>query len=76
VIPGKLIRYSLFAPNPGLEDIPENYFIMSYVLTPESEGVLKLEILQEDNRPIPERHDEGNDEENPVLLALKNLVEE
>jgi hypothetical protein len=31
--------------------IPENYFIMSYVLTPESEGMVKLEILQEDNRP-------------------------
>jgi uncharacterized protein YndB with AHSA1/START domain len=76
VIPGKLIRYSLFAPNPGLDDLPENYFMMSYVLTPESEGVVKLEIIQEDNRPTSGHHEEGNDEENPVLLALKNLVEE
>src|SRR4030095_5962256 len=76
VIPGKLIRYSLFAPNPGLDDLPENYFIMSYVLSPESEGVVKLEIIQEDNRPIPRQDEENSDEENPVLLALKNLVEE
>ena len=49
---------------------------MSYVLTPENEGVVKLEILQEDNRPTAVHHEEGNDEENPVLQALKNLVEE
>lgn len=35
VIPNELIRYSLFAPRPGLEDKPENYFIMHYVLTAE-----------------------------------------
>src|ERR1700712_5561775 len=50
MIPGKLIRYSLFAPRPGLEDKPENYFIMNYVLTPEGEYT-KLEIIQEDDRP-------------------------
>lgn len=75
LIPGKLIRYSLFAPSPGLEDVPENYFIMSYVLTPEQEGTVKIEFIQEDNRPIPRHHEEGPDEENPVLLALKALVE-
>ena len=33
VKPPELLKYSLFAPRPGLEDKPENYFIMSYVLT-------------------------------------------
>jgi len=27
------LRYSLFAPRPGMEDKPENYFTMSYSLT-------------------------------------------
>ena len=75
VIPGKMIQYSLFAPSPGVEDLPENYFVMSYVLTPEQEGVVKIEFIQEDNRPISRNHEEGSEEENPVLLALKALVE-
>ena len=29
----EIVKYSLFAPRPNLEDKPENYFIMSYVLT-------------------------------------------
>src|SRR6476620_9368974 len=33
VIPNKSLRYSLFAPRPGLEDRPENYFTMHYELT-------------------------------------------
>ena len=46
----ELLKYSLFAPRPDLEDKPENYFVMSYVLTEEN-GNTKLEIIQEDNRP-------------------------
>ena len=34
----------------GLEDKPENYFIMSYVLM-EKNGKTMLEIIQDDNRP-------------------------
>jgi uncharacterized protein YndB with AHSA1/START domain len=29
----ELIKYNLFAPRPDLADKPENYFVMSYVLT-------------------------------------------
>lgn len=50
IVPNKLIKYSLFAPRPDLADIPENYFIMSYILTEENGSVI-LEIVQEDNRP-------------------------
>ncbi|MGE5479972.1 MAG: SRPBCC family protein [Chloroflexota bacterium] len=73
-IPKKLIRYSLFAPMPGLEDKPENYFIMSYELE-EVEGAVRLSIIQEDDRPGAEQ-EEAQGEENPVLKALKELVEE
>ncbi len=48
--PNELLKYSLFAPRPDLEDKPENYFVMNYVLTSEN-GQTKLEIIQEDNRP-------------------------
>lgn len=71
--PHRLVKYSLFAPRPGLEDRPEHYFMMSYVLTPE-EGKTKLQIIQEDNRPGA-KQEAIQGEENPVLKALKELAE-
>ena len=69
----KLIKYTLFAPRPDLEDKPENYFLMIYQLTKEANHVM-LEIIQEDNRPgAVQEEDQG--EENPILLGLKHLVE-
>ena len=71
--PYELIKYSLFAPRPDLEDKPENYFIMNYVLTEEN-GQTKLEIIQEDNRSNAVQ-EEPQGEENPVLKSLKDLAE-
>jgi uncharacterized protein YndB with AHSA1/START domain len=71
--PNELVKYSLFAPRPGLEDKPENYFIMSYVLT-NNNGQTTLQIMQEDNRPNAVQ-EEPQGEENPVLKALKQLAE-
>jgi len=73
VRPNELVKYSLFAPRPDLEDKPENYFIMSYVLT-QQDGQTKLEIIQEDNRPNSVQ-EEPQGEENPVLKSLKQLAE-
>lgn len=71
--PTEIVKYSLFAPTPGLEDKPENYFIMSYILT--EDGIqTKLEIIQEDNRPNAVQ-EEPQGEENPVLKSLKDLAE-
>lgn len=67
------VSYSLFAPRPGIEDKPENYFIMSYVLSAEN-GQTKLEIIQEDNRPNAVQ-EAPQGEENPVLQMLKNIAE-
>jgi uncharacterized protein YndB with AHSA1/START domain len=69
----ELLKYSLFAPRPGLEDSPENYFIMSYILTTENEQT-KLEIIQEDNRPNAVQ-EAPQGEENPVLQSLKKVAE-
>jgi len=74
VIPNQKIKYSLFFPRPELEDKPENYFIMSYVLTEEDQKV-KLEIIQEDNRPGAVQEEPQGDE-NPILQSLKALIEE
>lgn len=74
VIPNQKIKYSLFFPRPEeLEDKPENYFIMSYILSEENQKV-KLEILQENNRPGAIQ-EEPQGEENPVLQGLKTLIE-
>jgi uncharacterized protein YndB with AHSA1/START domain len=73
VQPMKMIRYSLFAPAPGREDKPGNYFIMNYILTGEN-GQVKLEIIQEDNRPGAVQ-EEPQGEENPVLKMLKQTAE-
>ena len=69
----KKISYSLFAPRPDLEDKPENYFIMNYILT-DKKGFTFLEIIQVDNRPNSVQ-EPPQGEENPVLQMLKNLIE-
>ena len=63
----------MFAPRPGLEDKPENYFEMIYSLTADN-GQTKLEIIQEDNRPNSVQQDEQG-EENPILKMLKQIAE-
>ncbi len=69
----ELLKYSLFSPRPDLEDKPENYFVMSYILTEEN-GNTKLEIIQEDNRPNAVQEAQQG-EENPILKSLKDLAE-
>ena len=73
VKPYQWVRYSLFAPGSDLEDKPENYFIMNYILTVE-DSQTKLEIVQEDNRPDA-KQEEPQGEENPVLQSLKKVAE-
>ena len=73
VSPFNLLRYSLFAPRPGLADEPQNYFVMSYYLSMENGGTL-LEIRQEDNRPGAQQ-EEPQGEDNPILKGLKTLLE-
>lgn len=69
----ELIKYNLFAPRPDLEDKPENYFMMSHVLTDDN-GKTNLEIIQEDNRPNSVQEEEQG-EGNPILKSLKEISE-
>lgn len=69
------LSYTLFAPRPGLEDRPENYFTMTYELTDEG-GATTLTFVHEDPRPTTgEVEEETSGEENPVLLAVQALAE-
>ena len=45
------LSYSLFAPRPDLVDVPENYFTMTYQLTPLDDGGTRVSITQHDPRP-------------------------
>ena len=72
--PESRVRYSLFFPQPGLQDIPENYFFMTYELA-ESGGVTTLLVRQEDPRPSSGEESSSGDEGPNVLSALKELVE-
>jgi uncharacterized protein YndB with AHSA1/START domain len=67
------LRYSLFAPRPGLEDRPENYFAMTYELIDVDDGT-KVSFIHEDPRVPDDVEDESN-EENPVLTALRDVAE-
>ena len=71
--PGRSVSYTLFFARPGLEDQPENYFTMTYLLEDTIGGTL-LTIRQDDPRsqdPQPQA-EEG---ENAILEGLKKLVE-
>ena len=69
----ELIKYSLFAPRPDLEDKPENYFIMNYILSNEN-GKTKLEIIQDYNLPFYVQEN-PQVEENTILNYLKTVAE-
>jgi len=71
--PAQKVRYSLFAPRPGLEDKPENYFVMIYSLSG-TDGQTALTITQEDNRPHAVQEAEQG-EDNPILKLLKEIAE-
>ena len=71
--PNTKLKYNLFAPRPDLEDKPENYFEMEYLLT-EKENGMELKIVQKDDRPGAKQEAEQG-EENPVLKMLKELIE-
>ena len=76
-IPNVSLKYSLFAPRPYLTDSLENYFFMTYRLE-NRDGYTLLVITHDDPRPVidPEAlPPEEEEEENPILRALKDLLE-
>ena len=72
--PESRLKYSLFFPRPDLQDIPENYFFMTYELA-ESDGTTSLLVRQEDPRTSALDESSGGDDGPDVLSHLKELVE-
>jgi uncharacterized protein YndB with AHSA1/START domain len=72
--PESRLKYSLFFPRPDVQDIPENYFFMTYELA-ESDGSTSLLVRQEDPRPSSPDESSGGDDAPDVLSSLKELVE-
>jgi uncharacterized protein YndB with AHSA1/START domain len=72
--PESRLRYSLFFPAPGVQEIPENAFFMTYELA-EIDGATSLLVRQEDPRPSQPGESSGGGEGPDVLSSLKELVE-
>ena len=75
--PEQSLKYSLFAPRPGLEDRPENYFFMTYLLE-EADGVTRVSFVNDDPRGStgPDQPSDDEDEAGKaVLQQLKSLLE-
>ncbi len=74
VIPNQRIRYSLFAPQPGLKDRPEHYFVMTYKLD-EHDGATTVTIDMDDNRPGASDSKSADADGQAVLALLKATAE-
>ena len=70
---GKLLRYTYWSNYSGLEDIPENYSIVSYYLK-ESDGGTLVEVSQE-GFANEESHAHAEGGWSMVLENLKKLLE-
>lgn len=75
-----LLTYSVFDPFSTMEDIPQNYLHVTYKLSANN-GTTLLTVTQGDYTTVAEgerRYNEAyNNGEgwNPILVAIKNLVE-
>ena len=78
--PSKKLLYSVFDPNSTMKDVPENYLMVTYLLT-ENNGITTLTITQGDYSKVEEgerRYKESwNNGEgwNPILIQIKKMVE-
>jgi uncharacterized protein YndB with AHSA1/START domain len=70
--PPSRLRYSLFTPRPDVEDLPENYFTMTYELIDVDDGT-RVRFIHEDPRGLDA--EEESDDESSVLSALRTVAE-
>lgn len=75
--PFKMISYSVFDPNAGIEDVLENYLTTTYVLNGDN-GKTKLDVSQGDYAIVEkgkERFEHAEAGWTATLNALKELIE-
>jgi len=79
--PGKFLAYTTIDPNGSIEDIPANYLTVTYDLS-EKNGQTLFTVTQGDYSSVADgerRYKEaynGGEGWNPILQAIKKLVEE
>ncbi len=74
-VPPRLVVYTLFTPRGDLEDRPEHRFTMTYELD-DIPGGTRLTVRQDDPRPGAPAGEVVGDPGDPVLVALRALVED
>jgi uncharacterized protein YndB with AHSA1/START domain len=78
--PDKFLSYTVFDPNIGMEDIPENYLLVTYELSRQDNQTLLtvtqsgFETAAAGERRYKEAFNSGEGW-NPILVAIKKLVE-
>jgi uncharacterized protein YndB with AHSA1/START domain len=72
--PGHSLKYSTFDPNFGLEDVPENYIHVSYLLK-EQEGYTQLTIINETFDGNKERLAHIRQGWEMVMAEMKKIME-
>jgi uncharacterized protein YndB with AHSA1/START domain len=74
VAPNRLLKTSHFSPLSGKEDVPENYNVVTYELTPWNGGT-RVRVTQENN-PDQKMVDESEKTWAMMLGSLKSVVED
>lgn len=69
----KLLKYDYFSSFSPVQDLPENYMHITYLVTPLADGV-QLEIIQE-NAPSQETADHSTENWKALMEELRKVVE-
>ncbi len=77
---GQRLKYSVIDPNMGIEDIPENYLHVTYILKPMDKGRTNLTVIQDGYEHAAkgaERYDEAVKAGgwSSILRVIKELLE-
>jgi len=77
---GTRLKYSVIDPNMGIEDIPENYLHVTYILKPMDKGRTNLTVIQDGYEHAAkgaERYDEAVKAGgwSSILRVIKELLE-
>ena len=78
IIPGKVLQYTVFDPNMGIKDIPENYLTVTYEL--EENKYSTILTVKQGNFAVvekgKERYNETAESWEKFLQKIKELIEE
>lgn len=73
VDPPRLLEVTHFSPMSGADDVPENYHLLRYTLTPTAEGTQV--VLAQDNNPDDDAATHARQNWQSMLAGLKRQVE-